>query len=273
MKKLALLAMAVVLSVNVFAGKVVQVKGSDTMVNLGQAMAETFMKTNPGKRIAVTGGGSGTGIASLLNKTVDIAQSSRSIEQKEIDAAKKSGINPVENLVGYDGIAVVGNLKNKVSGLTSAQIRGIYIGEIKNWKEIGGADKPIVVLSRESNSGTHVFFKEHILRKGNAKGPEEYGPATLFMPSTQAIVDEVAKNDAAIGYIGLGYLDSKVKDIKVDGVEASVANVKSKKYPISRGLFWYTNGALKGDAKALVDYAFSDAGQAIVAKEGFVTLK
>lgn len=271
-KVLVFLAMALI-AVSAFGAKVVQVKGSDTMVNLGQAMAEEFMKQNKGSRIAVTGGGSGTGIAALLNKTTDIAQASRSIKKEEIDKGKVIGVNVKEWLVGYDGIAVIVNNKNSVSGLTSAQLRSIYLGEITNWKEVGGADKKIVVLSRESNSGTHVYFKEHILRKGKEKGPEEYGTTTLFMPSTQAIVDEVAKNDAAIGYIGLGYLDNTVKDIKVDGVEANVANVKNKTYPISRGLFWYTNGEPKADAKKLVDFAFSPAGQAIVAKEGFVTIK
>lgn len=273
MKKILIVLAMVIMTVSAFAGKTVQVKGSDTMVNLGQAMAEEFMKQNKGARLAVTGGGSGTGIAGLLNKTCDIAQSSRNIEQKEIDTAKLTGINIKEWLVAYDGIAVIGNHKNKVSGLTSAQIRAIYLGEITNWKEVGGADKKIVVLSRESNSGTHVYFKEHILRKGKAKGPEEYGDRTLFMPSTQAIVDEVTKNDTAIGYIGLGYLDKSVKSIKVDGVEAGVANVKNKSYPISRGLFWYTDGEPKADAKKLLDFAFSPAGQAIIAKEGFVTIK
>lgn len=273
MKKILVVLAMVMLTASVFAGKIVQVKGSDTMVNLGQAMAEQFMKQTKGAKIALTGGGSGTGIAGLLNQTCDIAQASRSIEQKELDMAKQSGINVKEWLVAYDGIAVVGNNNNVVSNLSSAQIRSIYLGEITNWKEVGGADKKIVVLSRESNSGTHVYFKEHILRKGKSKGPEEYGAQTLFMPSTQAIVDEVAKNDGAIGYIGLGYLDKSIKDIKVDGIEANVANVKNKTYPISRGLFWYTDGEPKGDAKKFLDYAFSKAGQDIIAKEGFVTIK
>jgi phosphate transport system substrate-binding protein len=251
----------------------IQLKGSDTVLNLGQAVSEEAMKSDKKLKIAVTGGGSGTGIAALINKTVDIAQSSRDIKEKEIAQAKSAGVIVKEWTVAYDGITVVVNKKNRVTNLTSAQLRRIFIGEINNWKELGGADKNIVVLSRDSSSGTHVFYKEHILRNGNEKGPEEYRKDTLFLPSNQAIVTEIEKNEGAIGYIGMGYMDSKIKALNVDGIEATVANVFSKKYPIARGLYWYTNGEPKGDLKKLVDFMFSKKGQEIVKKEGFVPVK
>ena len=281
MKKLVMLTAAMAIVTNVaFAGlfgggsnKLIQLKGSDTILNLGQAVAEEAMKSDRSLKIAVTGGGSGTGIAALLNKTVEIAQASREIEAKEIAQAKSVGVNPKEITVAYDGITVVVNKKNGVNNLTSAQLRSIFIGEISNWKEVGGADKPIVVLSRDSSSGTHVFFKEHILRSGKAKGPEEYRKDALFLPSNQAIVSEIEKNEGAIGYIGMGYMEAGIKDVTVNGVEATVANVFSKKYPISRALYWYVNGEPTGDVKKLVDFMLSPKGQAIVKKEGFVPVK
>ncbi len=281
MKKLVMLVAAMAIMTNVaFAGlfgggsnKLIQLKGSDTILNLGQAVAEEAMKSDRSLKIAVTGGGSGTGIAALVNKTVDIAQASREIKDKEIAQAKAAGVTPKEITVAYDGITVVVNKKNGVNNLTSAQLRSIFIGEVSNWKEIGGADKKIVVLSRDSSSGTHVFFKEHILRSGNEKGPEEYRKDTLFLPSNQAIVNEIEKNEGAIGYIGMGYMEAGIKDVTVNGIEATVANVFSKKYPISRGLYWYVNGEPKGNVKKLVDFILSAKGQAIVKKEGFVPVK
>ncbi len=270
----AILSMAVLTGCGGNGGhKMVQVKGSDTILNLGQALAEKSMSVNKGMRISVTGGGSGTGIAALMNKSVDIAQSSRPIKDKEIESAKKLGINPKEIIVGYDGITIIGNKNNTVKNLTTEQLRAIYLGEISNWKEVGGADKQIVILSRDSSSGTHSFFKEHIIRKGNDKGPEEYRKDTLFLPSNQAIVTEVEKNDGAIGYIGMGYMTNTVEGITVDGVAATVENVTNKSYSISRALYWYTNGEPVGDVKAFIDYALSPAGQEIVKKEGFVPVK
>jgi phosphate transport system substrate-binding protein len=282
MKKwLVVVIAAMVMSSSVFAGwfskgdsgKLIQLKGSDTILNLGQAVAEEAMKSNKGMKIAVTGGGSGTGIAALLNKTVDIAQSSRDIEKKEIEQAKTSGMNIREITVAYDGITIITSKVNPVKNLTTEQLRGIFIGEITNWKEVGGADKKIVVLSRDSSSGTHVFFKEHILRKGNSKGPEEYRKDALFLPSNQAIVSEVEKNDAAIGYVGMGYVTDTIKEVTVNGIEATVANVFAKKYPISRSLYWYVNGEPQGDVKKLVEFMLSKQGQELVKREGFVPVK
>ena len=281
MKKLMMMAVVMMIVSNAaFAGlfgggsgKLIQLKGSDTILNLGQAVAEEAMKNDKSLRVAVTGGGSGTGIAALLNKTVDIAQASREMEPKEYEQAKSVGVAPKEITVAYDGITIIVNKKNGVTNLTTAQLRSIFIGEISNWKEVGGTDKKIVVLSRDTSSGTHLFFKEHILRNGKSKGPEEYRKDALFLPSNEAIVNEVEKNDGAIGYIGMGYMDNSVKDVTVNGIEATVDNVFSKKYPISRGLYWYVNGEPQGDVKKLVDFMLSAKGQAIVKKEGFVPVK
>ena len=259
--------------------KSIQIKGSDTMVNLGQAWAEAFSKRAAGANIAVTGGGSGTGITALINGTCDIAEASRTMEDKEIQAAEAKGIHPNQEKVALDGIAIVVNPKNPVKNLTIDQLREIFLGNIENWKVVGGANKPIVILSREVNSGTHIFLKEHVLRRGNAKGPEEFSPAALMMPSSQAIADEVAGNENAIGYYGMGYIGPKqkviavAKDAKSPFIEPTLDNVKSNTYPISRPLFLYTNGAPQGIVKDFVDFVYSKEGQEIVKKLDFVPVK
>ncbi len=257
----------------------IQIKGSDTMVNLGQAWAEAFSQKHPDINIAVTGGGSGTGLTALINGSCDIAESSRAIEKKEIDKAKSKGIVPVEHLVAMDGIIVVVHPRNPVKALTMDQLREIFLGDITNWKAVGGADKQIVLLSREFNSGTHIFFKEHVLRRGRSKGPEEFSPGALLMPSSQAIAEEVAGNDNAVGYYGMGYISSRqkvlpiAKDAQSPTIEPTLSNVKSKAYPISRPLFLYTNGAPKGILKEFIDFVFAPQGQEIVKKTDFVPIK
>jgi phosphate transport system substrate-binding protein len=259
--------------------KSIQIKGSDTMVNLGQAWAEAFSKRSPGVNIAVTGGGSGTGITALTNGTCDIAESSRVMEDKELKLAASKGIKPVEEKVALDGIAIVVHPRNPVKNLTMDQLREIFLGNITNWKVVGGANKTIVLLSREFNSGTHIFLKEHVLRRGNAKGPEEFSPSALMMPSSQAIADEVAGNENAIGYYGMGYISPKqktiavAKDAKAPFVEPSIDNVKSNLYPISRPLFLYTNGTPQGVVKDFIDFVYSKDGQEIVKKLDFVPVK
>lgn len=253
--------------------KVVQLKGSDTILNASQAIAEKYMSTHKGARIAVTGGGSGVGISALINKTTDIAMASRNMKDKEFEQAKARGINVDEIVVGYDGITIIANKSNPLKDIDDKTLGKIFRGEIKNWKEVGGDDAPIVVLSRDSSSGTHEFFKEHIIREGNPKGTQEYGPKTLYMPSNQSIKQEVANNKYAIGYIGMGYMDDSVEAIKVDGVEASRENVLSKKYPIARQVYWYTTKDRDGVVKNLVDFAVSPDGQAIIKDEGFVPVK
>ncbi|OGC03533.1 hypothetical protein A2276_01300 [candidate division WOR-1 bacterium RIFOXYA12_FULL_43_27] len=254
-------------------GKAIQIKGSDTMVNLGQAWAEEFMKEYPAVPVAVTGGGSGTGIAALLSNSTDIAQCSRQIEPKEIALAKKKGINPKEFHVANDGIVVVVNPANKVNKLSTRQLSDIFNGKIKNWKEVGGKNEDIVVLSRERNSGTHVFFLEHVVKLGDKKSPNEFAPCVLMMPSSQAIVEEINGNTAAIGYFGLGYLTNKQKAVAVNGVLPSVKTVTLGQYPISRSLLFYTNDEPNEKVKSFIDFAMSKKGQEIVLKMDFVPIR
>ncbi|MCK9614225.1 MAG: phosphate ABC transporter substrate-binding protein [Candidatus Omnitrophica bacterium] len=254
----------------------IQIKGSDTMVNLGQAWAEKYMEKNTAEFVAVTGGGSGTGLSSLISATCDIAMSSRNIKDKEISLAKQKGINPYEIKVALDGLAVVVNPKNPVSKLTIDQLAQIFTGKITNWKELGGQDMKIVILSREVNSGTHVYFKEHVLRRGDPNAKDEFAPTALLLSSSQAIADEVAGNSAAIGYYGMGYISAKQKPIMVAKDEKaayetpSIENVVNGKYPISRPLFLYTNGEPKELVKKFVDFCLSKEGQDIVLKTDFV---
>lgn len=257
----------------------IQIKGSDTMVNLSQAWAEQYMQKYPEAFVAVTGGGSGTGISSLISGTCDIANASRNIKEKEIQIAKKKGINPYEIKVGLDGLAVVVNPGNPVKQLTIAQLADIFTGKISNWKELGGKDLKIVILSREVNSGTHVYFKEHVVRKGISSGKEEFAANALMMPSSQAIADEIATNLSAIGYYGMGYISPKhktifvAKDEKSKYIEPTIINVISNAYPISRPLLIYTNGQPKGLVKKFVDFMLSKEGQEIVQKTDFVPIK
>ncbi len=254
----------------------IQIKGSDTMVNLIQGWAEEFMKKNPDAFLAVTGGGSGTGLAAMINGTCDIAVSSRSISKKEIVLAQKKGIEPKEYKVALDGLAVVVNKNNPVSKLTLTQLADIFTGKVTDWKEVGGSGGPIVILSREVNSGTHVYFKEHVLRKGDSKSREEFSQDALLLSSSQAIADEVLQNSSAIGYYGMGYIskDHKtiaiVKDEKSEPAEPTIDNVVNNIYPISRPLFIYVNGEPKGIVKGFLDYILSPEGQSIVEKMDFV---
>jgi phosphate transport system substrate-binding protein len=257
----------------------IQVKGSDTMVNLGQAWAEKYMERNPAEFVAVTGGGSGTGFSSLISGTCDIAMSSRNIKEKEIALAKEKGINPFEIKVALDGLAVVVNPKNPVSKLSLDQLAQIFTGKITNWKELGGEDKKNVLLSREVNSGTHVYFKEHVLRKNDPNSKEEFAPWALLLSSSQAIADEVAGNPAAIGYYGMGYISIKqkailvAKDEKSEYIAPTIENVVNSRYPISRPLFLYTNGSPQGLVKKFIDFVLSEEGQDIVLKTDFVPIK
>lgn len=256
----------------------IQIKGSDTMVNLSQAWAEGYMEKYPQSFIAVTGGGSGTGIASLLNGTCDIAQTSRKMKQKEFDLAHKKGIRPIEFEVALDGLAVVVHKDNPVEELTLSQLSDIFTGTIVNWKELGGIDSEIVLLSREINSGTHVYFKEHILSKGTS-GHKEFSPNALLMPSSQAIADEIALNPQAIGYYGMGYLNPNQKAVAValdadsPFVLPTLENVTQGKYAISRPLFIYTNNAPAGAVKDYMDFILSDEGQILVLDVDFIPVK
>jgi phosphate transport system substrate-binding protein len=261
------------------AGRTLQIKGSDTMVNLGQAWAEAFNKLHPEVNIAVTGGGSGTGIAALLSGTCDIAESSRAVAEKEIAQGKAAGCVFNEELVALDGIVVVVHPSNPVGTLTMEALREIFLGNVRSWKQVGGPDGPVVLLSREVNSGTHIFFKEHVLRRGKSKGPEEFSPRALMMPSSYAIAEEVARNENAVGYYGLGYISPRQKVVAVAAGEKEpfitpdLDTIRSGRYPISRPLLLYTNGKPQGAVKAFIDFAHSKEGQEIVRKTDFVPIK
>jgi phosphate binding protein len=256
-----------------------QIKGSDTMVNLGQAWAEAYMLQNPGSSIAVTGGGSGTGISAMVNNTCDIAEVSREMKESEIKLVESKGFTPKKIIVALDGLAVVVNPKNNISELSIDQLADVFAGKIKNWKELGGRDAKIVLLSREVNSGTHVYFKEHVLRHGIADGKEEFASEALLLSSSQAIADEVSQNLDAIGYYGMGYITAKEKALKILKEKNSPAeaptmeNVISGAYPISRPLLMYSKGEPTGLVKSFIDYVLSPAGQEIVKKLDFVPVQ
>lgn len=256
----------------------VQIKGSDTMVNISQAWAEDFMKKHPGTSIAVTGGGSGNGITSLISSTCDIAEVSREMKESEIALARQKGVEPKKIVVALDGLAVVVHPSNPLSQLTISQLADIYTGRVTNWKQVGGHDAKIVLLSREVNSGTHVYFKEHVLRHGNADAKEEFSPQALLLPSSQAIVDEASQNTDAIGYFGMGYITKNLKVLKVaiddksPFYAPSIALIQNNTYPISRPLIMYTKGEPVGLTKTFVDYVLSPEGQQVVRRLDFVPI-
>lgn len=255
-------------------------KGSDTIVNLALAWAEYYQSEYPEVRISVTGGGSGTGIAALINGTVDIANASRQIKAEEIDEAKSNGVDPVEFVIARDAIAVIVNPNNPVDKLTLQQISDIYSGKINNWSEVGGEDRPIVRLSRETNSGTHVYFLETVLRLGEKDNDTLFSRDTLLLPSSEGIVAEVRQNPNAIGYDGLGYVPSDLKMIAIakesggEYVLPSVESVNNATYPIARDLYMYTAGEPSGAVKIYLDWIInSDEAQSIVQELGFVPIK
>lgn len=256
---------------------IIENKGSDTLVNLALAWAEAYMAQHPYVRISVTGGGSGTGIAAMINGTVDIANASRAMSPEEIEKARANGIEPVEFVVARDAIAVVVHPSNPVVRLTLQQISLIYTGQITNWREVGGEDRPIVLLSRESNSGTYVYFLENVIRLGQ-ENDLLFSPDTLLMPSSEGISAEIRQNPNAIGYDGLGYVtpDQKVLALATDPqgpyVLPSVATVNDGTYPVSRPLYMYTAGEPTGEVKAYLDWVLG-AGQALVSQLGFVPLQ
>ena len=237
-------------------------------MNLGQAWAEVFQTENPGVMISIKGGGSGTGIAALINGTVDFANASREMKPEEITEAQANGVEPVEHEVAKDAIAVIVNPANPVGALTVDQLGKIYRGEITNWKDVGGPDETIVLLSRDSSSGTYEYFKEAVVAKDDENA--EYAKEAKLLPTTQAIVDETKANPAAIGYIGLGYVTPDVKVLEVDGTAASLETALDGSYVLSRGLYMYGNGEAEGVQKAYIDWILSPEGQKIVEEQGFV---
>jgi phosphate transport system substrate-binding protein len=256
----------------------IQDKGSDTIVNLALAWAEKYQTEHPDVSISVTGGGTGTGIAALLNKTTDIANASRQMQAVEVQQAKANGFDPVEFVVARDAIAVAVNPTNPVSQLTFQQISDIYSGKIKNWSQVGGRDQPIVRLSREVNSGTHVYFRDTVIRLGNPNNKTFFAADTLLLPSSEGIVSELRQNPNAIGYDGLGYIPADLKKIAVARdargpfVLPSVASVNDKSYPVARDLYMYTAGQPVATVKAYLNWIISPEAQAIVVDLGFVPI-
>jgi phosphate transport system substrate-binding protein len=255
------------------AAEPITVKGSDTMVVLGQRWAEEYMAKHKGTTIQVTGGGSGTGISALINGTTDVCEASRSMKDAEKkQVADKAGGPPVEMVVAKDGLSVYLNASNPINELTMAQLKDIYTGKITNWKDVGGTDGKIIPYSRENSSGTYVFFKEHVLNNA------DYTPRAQNMPGTAAVVNAVARDKLAIGYGGAAYAKAiKVVKVKKDaaspGVAPSDATIHDGTYPLSRPLFFYLRPKFSAEIKAFTDWVLSKEGQAVVAKVGYFPIK
>lgn len=269
MKKIVIIIAVLALVIfPVFAKKAnkVTIAGSTTVLPIAQATAEIFMDNNPELNVSVRGGGSSVGIASIMAGTVDIGDASRHIKTKEIAAAREAGINPIENVVANDGIAVVLHKNNSVKELTIAQIKDIFTGKIENWNEVGGPNMPIVVISRDVSSGTFEVFNSLVLSGGKVKD------GSLMLASNNAVASTVANTPGAIGYVGLGYLTEDIKAIKVEGVMPTRNTIQDKSYPIARTLHMYTNGKPKGNVKKYLDFVLSPEGQKIVEEQGFISV-
>ncbi|MDY7231504.1 phosphate ABC transporter substrate-binding protein [Hyalangium rubrum] len=253
------------------SGTPVTVKGSDTMVQLGQRWAEDFMKQTPGATIQVTGGGSGTGIAALLNGTTHIAMSSRAIkeaESQQLQTRHKTAAREI--VVAKDGVTFYVPETNPLTALTLEQLKGIYLGDITHWKDVGGPDETIVVYSRENSSGTYAFVKEHLL------GGQDFTPRALTLPGTAAVVNAVSKEKNGIGYGGAAYAKG-IKELKIkigaEEIAPSQENIQSGKYPLSRDLFFYVRGEPTEAVKQFIDFALSPEGQRIVTQVGYFPVK
>jgi phosphate transport system substrate-binding protein len=251
---------------SVFAVEPIVIKGSTTVLPIAQAALEAYMKKNPGVQISLSGGGSGEGIKALLDKTTNIANSSREIKKEEITLAETNGVKPVAHVVAYDAIIPVVHPKNKVKDLSIDQLSQIYQGKITNWKEVGGDDLKIVVISRDSSSGTFETWDHFVMKKTKVT------PQAQMLASNGAIVTAVSKNRYAIGYLGMGYVNKSLKPVQVNGKTATVQTALSKEYPLSRELYMYTDGEPKGEVAKFIAFVKSADGQKIVAKEGFVPL-
>lgn len=251
-----------------FAGKKsLTLTGSTTVLPIAQLCAEKFMEQHPDVDISVRGGGSGVGIAALIDGTCDIAMASRPMKTKELKSARSKGINPVATVIARDGIAVIVHPSNPLSEITLVQLRDIYTGKISNWKDVGGKSGRIVVISRDVASGTFEVFKKLVLKGAKTRAD------ALMLASNKAVATTVEKTPGAIGYVGLGYVSSKVKALPVDGVEPTKKTVASGEYKLARPLYFYTDGKPKGLAKEFIDFVLSSEGQKIVEEAGFVPVK
>ena len=264
---IAALAIGLCMSADAAAANKIVLEGSTTVLPIAQKAAEVFMSKNPAVDISVRGGGSGVGVASLIDGTCDIGDSSRSMKDSELSKAGARGRNPKAHVIAMDGIAVIVNPSNGLNALTKDQLKGIFTGGISKWSEVGGTGDKIVIVSRDSSSGTFEAFGALALDGQKVRAD------ALMQASNQAVASVVAKTPGAIGYVGLGYITGEVKAVPINGIEASKSTVLSGKYPLSRPLFMYTNGDPQGAVKTFLDFVMSDEGQKIVDEEGFVALK
>jgi len=249
-----------------WAGDLV-IKGSTTVLPIAQKTAEAYMKANPDVSISISGGGSGNGIKAIIDGTTDIADSSRFIKDKEIKLAVEKGVYPVPFAVAYDCIVPIVHPSNTVGDLSMEQLKSIYRGEVKNWKEVGGPDLKIVVVSRDTSSGTYEVWEEKVMKK------ERVYPGALLQASNGAVAQAVAKNPNAVGYLGLGYLNADVKAVSVGGVVGSEESTLNGTFPVSRPLYMFTKGWPTGDAADYINYVLHpQKGQQLVRDAGFVPL-
>jgi phosphate transport system substrate-binding protein len=248
------------------AEETIVIKGSTTVLPVAQVTAEAYMKLHPGVNISLSGGGSGNGIKALIDGSTSIATSSRFIKDKEVKLAQEKGVYPVPHRVAIDAIVPIVHPDNPVADLSIEQLSMIYQGKITNWKEVGGKDLQIVVVSRDTSSGTYEVWEEKVLHKAKVS------PKAQLQASNGAVVQTVSKNRYAIGYIGLGYMNDSVRGITVNGIEATAATALSGAYLVARPLFMFTNGWPTGVVADFITFVVSRDGQELVRKEGFVPL-
>jgi phosphate transport system substrate-binding protein len=241
--------------------------GSTTVLPIAQKAAEVFMKKNPDVKVFVSGSGSGTGIKALLDGTTDIADSSREAKEKEIASGKEKGVVLTAHKIALDGIVPVVHPSMKINDITMEQLRDIYNGKIKSWKELGGPNRPIAVVSRDTSSGTYEVWEEKILKGDRVR------PDALLVASNGQAVQTVAQNHYAIGYIGIGYVDKSVKVLKVNGKVATTKSIRDGSWPIARPLFMYTNGKPAGVTAKFINFMLSKEGQKVVNEVKYVSLK
>jgi len=253
-----------------FEGQELVISGSTTLLQVSEAWAAAFME-NFGGTVIINGGGSGGGIADMINGINELANASRQIKDEEIQAAKDVGLDPVEYTVLYDGIAVMVSDNLSIEELSIEQLSKIYTAQITNWSEVGGPDAEIVIAARDSSSGTGEYFLEAVVQMNKTQEENDYSPTALRLQSNADVVNQVKENDNGIGYIGLGYVEEGLKVVKVEGVAPSVETVKDGSYPISRGLYVYAPGEdIRDMAKAYLEFVISSQGQQIGLEEGFV---
>lgn len=259
---LALSAMAV--SASSMAKENVTVSGSTTVLPVMQKISEHLMQKDPSIVIELSGGGSGNGIKALNEQLTQIAMSSRKIKDKEMKAAEEKGVKPFEIPVAVDAIVPIVNPKNSLKNLSLDDLRKIYKGEIKNWKEVGGPDAPIVLVSRDTSSGTFETWESLVMKN------QRVSPRALLQSSNGTVVQTVSRNPNAIGYVGLGYVVPIIKAVEINGIKATPETAKNGKWPLSRDLYLYTNHQPQGAVKKVTDFCLSEEGRSLIKEVGFI---